>query len=178
MMFEGDGHIYQNCFVVPDIDYAMAQWMKGIGAGPFFILRHVDNLPIEYRGAPSTMDISVALGQAGPIHIELIQVHCDNPTVYTDMYPKGTGGFHHVGMIAKDIEAAIHAYEKSGSPLVLRGVVASTPFAYVDSRRSLGFFTEFHQDTPQIRGLYQGVADAALEWKGENPIRSMADLLP
>lgn len=177
-MFEGDGKIFQNCYVVDDLDAAMDHWITTIGAGPFFVKRKLDNLDIAYRGEPSGIDIDFALGQAGPIHIELIQDNSKNPTVYNDMYPKGSGGgFHHVGMLAKDFDAAVAAYEAAGFPRGMIGMFGSTPFAYMDTRASVGFFAEFHQDTPEIRSLFDRVAAAADGWNGERPVRPMEEVL-
>ena len=73
-MFEGAGKVYQNCYVVNDLDAAISHWVNVVGAGPFFVKRRLDNLVIDYRGTPSSLNIDFALGQAGPVHIELIQV--------------------------------------------------------------------------------------------------------
>lgn len=129
-MFDGDGVIYQNAYVVDDLDKAIDYWVTNVGAGPFFVKRRLDNLELEYRGKKSTIDIDLALGQAGAVQIELIKVYSTNPTVYTDMYPKGSGGgFHHVGMFAKDFDAAIKAYQKRGFDIGMKGMFGSTPFA-------------------------------------------------
>ncbi|VWX50009.1 VOC family protein [Novosphingobium sp. 9U] len=177
-MFDGAGRVFQNCYVVDDLDKAIEHWIKTIGAGPFFVNRKLDNLEIEYRGKPSGIDIDFALGQAGPIHIELIQDNSKNPTVYNDMYPKGSGGgFHHVGMLAKDFEAAVSAYEDAGCERGMIGMFGSTPFAYMDTRSSVGFFTEFHHDTAEIRALFDGVEAASKDWNGERPVRPMSELL-
>lgn len=173
-MFEGDGHIWQNAYVVDDIDVAVKHWISTVGAGPFFVARHLDAIPIQYRDQPSAFDISLAIGQAGPIHIELIQVHSNGPTVYTDMFPKGAGGgFHHVGMLAKHFKAAVQAYRDAGYPVGMTGVFGTTPFAYIDTRSSVGFFTEFHEDTAEIRGFFKRIADASIGWDGSDPIRPL-----
>ena len=120
------------------------------------------------------MDISLAIGQAGPIHIELVQVHNDTPTVYTDMYPKGSGGgLHHVAMLARDFPNALKAYRDAGFEVGMSGVFGTTHFAYIDTRSSVGYFTEFAADTEEMRALYKRVADAAVDWNGSEPIRSL-----
>lgn len=173
-MFDGDGAIYQNAYVVDDLDVAIDHWTTNVGAGPFFVKRRLDDLIIDYRGKRSSLDIDLALGQAGAVQIELIKVHSTNPTVYTDMYPKGSGGgFHHVGMFAKDFEAAIRAYEKKGFPTGMKGIFGNTPFAYMDARSEMGFFLEFHQDTDEIRGVYKRVADAAIGWDRKEKTRPL-----
>jgi hypothetical protein len=173
-MFDGDGHIYQNAYVVDDLDKAISHWISTVRAGPFFVARRIADLKIEYREAPSNMDISLAIGQAGPVHIELIQVHSDGPTVYTDMHRKGSGGgFHHVGMLAKDFPAAVEAFRASGYPVGMTGIFGTTPFAYIDTRSSVGFFTEFHEDTAEIRALFKKIADASIGWSGNDPVRAL-----
>ena len=176
-MFEGEGVIYQNCYIVDNLDQALAAWTTNIGAGPFFVQRDL-KLEIEYRGKPSPIHIDLAIGQAGAVHIELIEVHSKNPTVYTDLRPKGHGGFHHVGLLAKDFEGAIAAYRKAGFEVGMKGMFGQTPFAYIDTCSSLGFFTEFHEDTPEIRGMFKRIAAAQIGWDKSRPIRPMAEILP
>lgn len=164
-MFDGDGVIVQYAYVVDDLDAAIEKWVTLTGAGPFFVKRHWNDLEFTYRGKKSTLDMSVALGQAGANQVELIQVHCDNPTVYTDLHPKGNGGgFHHVAMFAKDFEAAVKAYEDKGFECGMRGIFGTTPFVYMDTTSALGFFTELYPPTDQVLGMYKMIADAAVGW--------------
>lgn len=176
-MFEGAGKIFQNAFIVDDIDADMESWTRLEGAGPFFLHRNLE-LDIQYRGRPSSIDIDLAIGQAGPVHIELIKVHCDNPTVYTDTVPKGSGPrFHHNGYLAKNFEAAVAAYEDAGFEIAMKGVFGQTPFVYVDTFDKLGFMTEFHEDTAEIRAMFKYIADASVGWDGSRPVRPMSELL-
>ena len=176
-MFKGDGHVYQNAFIVDDLYKMIDHWIKDLGAGPFFVFENL-RLDVEYRGTPSKIDINFALGQAGAVHIELIQVNSDNPTVYTDLRPKGGGGgFHHTGQLAKNFDEAIKAYEDAGYSVGMKGVFGNTPFAYVDTCSTLGFFSEFHEDTQEIRDFFQKVERASIGWNGERPIRPMAEIL-
>lgn len=177
-MFDGDGRVFQNCFVVEDLDKAMDQWINNVGVGPFFVQRSLGSLEIDYRGTPSSLDIDLALAQAGPVCIELIQVHGTNPSVYLDSYPKGSGGgFHHVGMLAKDYDATVKAYEDAGYARAMEGVFGTTRFAYMDTRSSLGFMIEFHHETEEFLSLYSGLAEASDGWNGERPIRELTEVL-
>lgn len=71
------GEIVQINFVVDDIDVAMKSWLATKQTGPFLVLRHVDDLPVTYRGRKTDLDISIAFAQLGSIHVELIQQHND-----------------------------------------------------------------------------------------------------
>lgn len=176
-MFEGAGKIFQNAYIVDDFDETIDHWVKLEGAGPFFVHRGLQ-LNIEYRGSPSPIDIDLAIGQAGPIHIELIKVHCDNPTVYTDTVPKGSGSrFHHNGYLAKDFEAAVTAYKNAGYEIAMRGIFGQTPFVYVDTFDAIGCMTEFHEDTAEIRAMFKYISDASIGWDGSRPMRPMSELL-
>lgn len=176
-MFDGAGKIFQNAYIVDDFEAAISHWVKLEGAGPFFVHRRLQ-LEIEHRGKPSPIDIDLAIGQAGPIHIELIKVHSENPTVYTDTVPKGSGPrFHHNGYLAKDFEAAVAAYRNAGYEIAMRGVFGQTPFVYVDTFDAIGCMTEFHEDTAEIRAMFKYIADASRDWDGTRPERPMAELL-
>lgn len=173
-MFDGDGVIVQYAYVVDDLDTAIEHWTTNVGAGPFFVKPHMNDLEFEYRGKKSTLDMGIALGQAGANQIELIQVHCDNPTIYTDMYPKGSGGgFHHVAMFSKDFEAAVSAYRKKGFEVAMQGIFGTTPFAYMDTRSVMGFMIELYSPTDQMRDLYKMVADAAKNWDRSEKTRTL-----
>jgi methylmalonyl-CoA/ethylmalonyl-CoA epimerase len=174
-MFEGDGVIVQTAYVVENLDKAIDYWTTNIGAGPFFVLRGYDQMEaLEYRGKKGYFNIDFALGQAGTVQVELIQINSDTPSVFTDMYPKGSkGGMHHVAMFPKDIEAAIEAYRKQGLETVMRGKFGATQVAFVDARPTLGFMIELYPATDDMRGLYKMIADAAKNWDRKEKTRSL-----
>ena len=49
-----DRTVFQNAWVVHDLDTAMKRWVDEIGVGPFFVAEHGPQLTeVEYRGQPS-----------------------------------------------------------------------------------------------------------------------------
>jgi hypothetical protein len=173
-MAMGTGIVVQNCFIVDDIDAAINRWVKDIGAGPFFVRRHMTDLAFKYRGEPSSGDFSLALGQAGPVQIELMQIHSDRPNIYTDLFPKPVrNGFHHVAMFALDFDGALKAYRDKGVEIAMEGAFGATRFAFADVSRDFGFMIELYQDTADMRGLYKMIADAAIGWDGTDPVRPL-----
>jgi hypothetical protein len=64
------GGIAQFCYGVEDLDEAMQGWTKSAGAGPFFVQKHLGEIPVRYRGEASSIDVSVAFGQAAGVQIE------------------------------------------------------------------------------------------------------------
>jgi len=95
---------FQNAWVVDDLQAAMRRWTETCGVGPFFLLEHVAMQDVTYRGQPATIDCSIALAQAGRTQIELIEQHCDQPSVYRDLVPRGQTRFHHVATFANDYD--------------------------------------------------------------------------
>ena len=174
-MFEGDGVIVQTAYVVENLDKAIDYWTSTVGAGPFFVLRGYDQMEnLEHRGKKGYFNCDFAFGQAGSVQVELIQINSDAPNVFADTYPKGSrGGFHHVAMFPKDLEAAIGAYQKQGLELVMRGNFGTTPVAFIDARPLLGFMVELYPVTDDMRGMYQMIADAAKTWDRVEKTRPM-----
>ena len=174
-MFDGDGVIVQTAYVVENLDKAIDYWTSTVGAGPFFVLRGYDQMEqLEHRGKKGYFNCDFAFGQAGSVQVELIQINSDAPNVFADTYPKGSrGGFHHVAMFPKDLEAAIAAYQRQGLDLVMRGNFGTTPIAFIDTRPLLGFMVELYPATDDMRAMYQMVADAAKTWDRVEKTRPM-----
>ena len=89
-----DRTVFQNAWVVDDVEAACMKWVNEMGVGPFFVTEYTDQISdITYRGEPADLSMFVAIAQAGPVQIELIQ-----PTVarcaYRDSVPPGTVGFN------------------------------------------------------------------------------------
>ncbi len=127
------GEIVQINFVVDDIDVAMKSWLATKQTGPFLVLRHVDDLPVTYRGRKTDLDISIAFAQLGSIHVELIQQHNDGPSVYRDVFGPSQGGFHHICTPVEDFEAARQGYLDDGFEIGMDLEFGGTPVAYVDT---------------------------------------------
>ena len=174
MVTIGSG-IVQICHIVEDLDQAVDHWVETFGAGPFFGQRNLD-IPVMHRGTPSFLYSHVALGQCGMLQMELVQIVGNEPTVYRDMYPDGGSGFHHVAMFVDDLQKEIDAYAAAGSELGALGEFNGCGFAYVDTRKSVGFFTELYEECAFMRGFYRKIADAAAGWDGTRRMRSFEEV--
>jgi len=62
-----DRTIFQNAWVVPDIESACMKWVNELGVGPFFLTDYTPGTfeEITYRGEPSDLSMKVAIAQAG-----------------------------------------------------------------------------------------------------------------
>lgn len=165
--------IIQNAWVVTDLEAAMARWTRDFGIGPFFTFPHVQLQNLKYHGQPASLDMSVAIAQAGPVQVELIQQHCDNPTCYTDSIPRGGHGFHHVAVFAKDYDRELAYWRDKGFPVAAEGLAGTMRFAYIDTRPITDCMIELIEDEPNIRAAFKIIADAARDWDGRDPVRPM-----
>jgi methylmalonyl-CoA/ethylmalonyl-CoA epimerase len=167
------GELAQISFVVPDLDHAMAQWLSAGRAGPFFVLRHLDDLPVVHRGLEAPLDISVAFAQMGQVHVELVQQHNDGPSVFRDLYEPGESGLHHLCTLVPDVEAAAEDYVDQGFEIAMELQYGGTPMVYVDTVRAIGCMTELIRADADMVALYERFAAAAVDWDGTDPIRDM-----
>ena len=167
---------FQTAWVVNDLQAAMNHWVKTANVGPFFVNAHVRTSNVTYRGQPTGFDHSLALAQAGPVQIELIEQHSDVPSVYRDSYPKGKEGFHHLGCFVDDVAAEVARYQAQGVELAYNGMFGDMRFAYMDTRAQLGHMIEIIEHKPFIDKLFKHVADAAMGWDGRDPIRKFPAL--
>ena len=164
----------QMCWVVPDLDAAVAQWLRTTPAGPFFLFEDVHFTDSNYRGTP--MDIAphrAAIGQHGDMQIELIQPLGDDPGIWRDVVPYGQAGFHHVGLYCQDYDAEREACLAGGSEMAFEGLMMGARTCYIDTVPTLGFMTELITANPIAEMVFAQIRDAAESWDGSDPIRSM-----
>jgi hypothetical protein len=159
--------IVQQAYYVRDLDTAIERWHGLLGIGPFFVRRHIALSEVRYRGRPSSLDISAAYVQAGPIQLELVTQHDDVPSGFRDMYAGDAEGLHHVAVIPEDYAGLIARYESIGCPVTTELRTASgRGAAYVDTRALNGHMLEVYLPNEGLRALYRDVAEAAATWDG------------
>jgi hypothetical protein len=165
--------IVQNGYVVRDLDAAVAGWARTTGLGPFLVTPPTE-FEARYHGRATTLRARAALAQAGDLQIELIQPLGGGPSIYTDGFPHGGEGLHHVCMIVEELGSELARYESRGIPVVLSAAYFGIRLAYLDARAALGSYLELVEDGPQIRGFYAAVRSAAEEWDGvTDPVRPL-----
>lgn len=159
--------IVQNAYYVRDLDAAILRWHRIWGLGPFFVRRNIVLTDVQYRGAPSQLDISAAYVQAGAIQVELVTQHDDTPSAFRDMYAAGQEGFHHCAVMPPDPDEVVREYVAQGYAVAtsLR-TAAGRGASYVDTRALLGHMMEIYTVSDSLTALYRDVAAAAQAWDG------------
>ncbi|MGD1955492.1 MAG: VOC family protein [Sphingomonadales bacterium] len=175
-MLPTDCTVFQNAWVVPDLDTAMRHWVDVMKVGPFFVAEHKDSIvDVMHRGVAGALSMKVALAQAGPVQIELIEVLSEGPNCYRDIYAPGQGGFHHMCVWTHDIDADTAYYAGKGIAAATQGrLVGSIRFAYYDTFAALGGMIEVIEHTPEVEAMFGAVRDASIDWDGADPIRQFS----
>ena len=168
------GEVMQLAYVPADFDAALSFWTKTMGAGPFFALDHVQLDEVKYRGAPSNIDFSMALGYWGDIQIELIRQHNDAPSIYKAWRDAGLEGLHHVCILVDDMDHARQVCAAAGGIVAQEGKLAGGGVViYVDSGGGPGTMVEILKGVTGTAGLFAMIRDAARGWDGSDPIRRL-----
>jgi Glyoxalase/Bleomycin resistance protein/Dioxygenase superfamily len=166
-----NGNYMQLCWVVPDLEAAIAQWVRQARAGPFFVFEDVHFTDSHYRGQPA--DIAphrAAIGQYGDMQIELIAPIGNVPGIWTDVVPAGKCGFHHTALYCTDYDAEKAAY---GAEVAFEGLMMGARTCYIDTVSTLGFMTELITANPIAEQVFGAFRAAAEGWDGSDPIRSL-----
>lgn len=166
------GGIAQTAFVVEDLPSAIDHWVTNCNAGPFFVLDHFKMPGQIYRGEQSTADITLAMGFAGHMQIELIQPNDDHPSVYRETREKRGWGFHHFGKASTDIAGDVAALEARGYVQAFRaGVPTGGEVVYMDGGDGLPGMVEFIEATAGMDAAFTKFWQASVGWDGKDPVR-------
>jgi hypothetical protein len=169
-----NGNYMQLCWVVPDLERAIAHWVRAARAGPFFVFEDVHFTESHYRGQPA--DIAphrAAIGQYGDMQIELIAPIGDAPGIWRDVVPAGQSGFHHTALYCRDYDVEKAAYAAAGAEVAFEGLMMGAKTCYIDTVATLGFMTELITANPVADQVFGAFRAAAQDWDGSEPVRRL-----
>jgi hypothetical protein len=162
--------MFQQAYLVNDLDAAIQSWSDVFGAGPFVSTHHHKTDRFDYRGTDHEADVSYAFGYLGDMMIQFIVQHDDTPSIYRDMFATGEEGFHHIGVLVNDFEGEFERLESMGFECATRLYADNVDAAYFDTREANGCFTEIHDDPPHILAAFAGWRRAhELHQPGDSP---------
>jgi len=167
---EGEYRLFQLGFIVDDLLGTAAHWARVFGVGPFHVLPPIEQ-SCTYRGTESGVNVQVGVAQAGPVQIELIQQHCDRPSVYRDLVDTGRSRFHQLSTVTSDYEGTKARYEQLGYVLACEMVARGQHIAFFDTFDDFGFFTEVTEEVPGFLASLDAIARTCATWDGSDPVR-------
>lgn len=167
------GPVMQLSFVPADFEAALVFWTKTMGAGPFFHIPHVKLDGMRYRGRPSDIDFSMAIGYLGDVQIELIEQHHDAPSMFRDWRAAGHEGIQHMCVLVEDIAEARARCSAVGAEIVQEGTLpdGAGTVIYADVGGGPGTVMEYLQIGPQGHAGFAAMRDAHRGWDGRDPVR-------
>ena len=167
---------FQMAYVVEDVQAAMRTWTDELSVGPWFVLPRFAGIEPRYRGRPTEAEVTLALGFAGHMCIELIQLDDDRPSVWREHVERHGYGFHHFGVTTVDFEADLERHIEQGHELVFEAKVPTGGrAAYVATTAVLPGYVELVNLDAVTDAFFTRLYAASLGWDGGDPIRSFAD---
>jgi len=164
--------VIQMAYIVEDISSAMHSWAEQMNVGPWFLIDHFTGLNAKYRGGPTDADISLAMGYAGHMQIELIQPNDNKPSVYKEVFEARGWGFHHFGIPSFNFDADVAKYEAKGYELAfIAGVPTGGSVAYMDTHGELPGMLELIEVGPTMDEMFTKFYRASIDWDRSNPVR-------
>ncbi len=166
------GGIIQCAYTVADIDKGMADFSSCLGIAPWFVLGPFTAAEGRYRGQPTDINLTLAIGFAGHMMIELIEQHNEVPSVYRETIAARGHGFHHWAIASTDFDADVarhlaKGYEIAFSDRSPRGV----RIVYMDAGSDLPGMIEIIELTEALEKNYTEMYMASRAFDGRDPIR-------
>ena len=167
------GDLTQVGIVVRDIDAAMKHWADVCGIGPWFYTDRLAITEFGYRGERhDDLHISVALANSGEVQLELIQQRCDTPSMYRDFLARGQEGMQHWSSWPIDYDERLSQALGNGYSVGQHGDSPRGRFVYLWQEGHPGTVIEMAELTPARKRIFEGIRDAALDWDGNDPVRT------
>ncbi len=171
-----DRAIAQTCWVVPDLEAAMAGWSAAAGAGPWLVMDSRGTVNPRYRGQPTDVFYRAAMAQCGDVQIELVEQPGDAPSCFRDVVPAGRTGFHHLAFVSGTFDDELARFARGGFTPAFEGGFGDMRFAMMDTLAATGFMIEVLEDTPSLAFAMGLVRRLAEEWDGtSDPVRRIEE---
>ena len=140
----GDG-LFQQAFVVADLDAAESAMRSAMGCGEFVNLPASD-LEYDLRGRRVTCAIELGFARSGNMQIELLRP-VRGEGLHVEFLASNGPGAHHLGFLVDDLEAVVAASEFSR---VMGATFGSLTFCYLDTWDALGLYVELVEDPDSL----------------------------
>jgi hypothetical protein len=167
---DGEFRFFQLGHVVDDVFAAAARWVRTFGIGPFHVLPVVEQ-QAAYGGEVRAVQVQVAVAQAGPVQIELIQQHCDTPSIFREWSRGGTSAFHQIATLTSDYDGKVAHFQALGYQIAAESLGGGFRVAYIDTAAEFGFYTEVVDPPSGFVAKVRDISDTCAGWDGRDPVR-------
>jgi 4-hydroxyphenylpyruvate dioxygenase-like putative hemolysin len=138
-----DGDLIQVAYVVRNLEEAMNFFSQTMKVGPWAIYTFAPPAFCNavVRGKPSDHTFRIALAEAGPVQIELIQP-LTGRSVYDEHLEKRGEGLHHVKFYYADCQKALQEFAAKGISVIQSGKFDEDEHYYLDTEKYSGILVE------------------------------------
>jgi hypothetical protein len=176
------GSYTQVAFVTHDLDRAVDNWVRTLGAGPFYVFDSALDDAV-YRGQPNAATNRAAMGFLGATNIEFFEPTNDAPSMYREILDaKGESSLQHTlpamrPVTRQEFDALCAGYESKGLEVAYSGTVPDMgPIRFYDALDQLGQFIEACMMNDEIYRVVDRVYEAHADWDGQRAVRQLDEL--
>jgi methylmalonyl-CoA/ethylmalonyl-CoA epimerase len=138
------GGLFQQAFVVADLEQAQRTMQATLGCGEFVNLPAAD-LDYDLRGERVSCALEIGFARSGNVQIELIRP-VRGAGLHVEFLASSGPGAHHLGFLVDDLDAVVATAEPHGFANLMGGQFGSLRFCYLDTWDALGLYTELVED--------------------------------
>jgi catechol 2,3-dioxygenase-like lactoylglutathione lyase family enzyme len=159
--------------VVADLQAAARLWSAMLGIGPWIVLDGFPGFKVHWQGRSADVGIEVAFTYYGDLQVELIAPLPGTASPYREFVDAGGDGFHHFGLLAHDIAAALDAAKAAGlKPAFELAVPGSdSRTIYFQAPPGMGCLVEIVDFSPNRRRAFDAIKAATRDWDGSDAFR-------
>ncbi len=156
--------------ICKDVQKTVEAYWKILGIGPWSIFEYgsPEVTDLKYRGKPGWGRFKVAVAQAAPLGIELIEP-LEGNSIYADWLEEHGEGLHHLSVVVEDmdVEGVERELAHQGFPSIQSGHIgAKDYFAYFDMRVPLSAFIKVSSNPGSVP---KGAAKYPKDAKAKSP---------
>lgn len=143
----GDG-LFQQAFVVSDLDAAQVAMRATLGCGEFVNLPATD-LDYDLRGERVSCALALGFARSGNVQIELLQP-LRGHGLHVEFLESNGPGAHHLGFLVEDLDEVVARGVADGFPKLMGSQFGSLRFCYLDTWDALGLYVELVSDPDSL----------------------------
>ena len=138
------GGLFQQAFVVADLDAAQSSMRASLGCSEFVNLPAAD-LDYDLRGERVSCALELGFARSGNVQVELIRP-VRGEGLHVEFLASNGPGAHHLGFLVDDLDAVVATAATNEFARLMGGQFGSLRFCYLDTWDALGLYTELVED--------------------------------
>lgn len=162
--------LYQLAYLVPDLNQAMEEFTRRLGAGPWLRLDNFSGRDQRWNGKPYGGTVNLAFAQAGVMQIELIELPSSAPSPFHDHLTEHGFGLQHLGYLTANFDVDMAKHERDGAKAVFTDRTASGGrIAHMKKTGAIVPVCELIEIDEGLHTFFGAIQEASSNWDGKSP---------